>query len=293
MVRVRPITVGSLAGLLIGLVACGPSSDTKPRDRAAAVRPSILLVTLDTTRADAVGPDAVGIETPAFNALVARGRRFRQAWATVPETLPSHASMLTGLYPGGHALRENGRVLGASTPLLAEHLQRAGYRTAAFVSSFALARRFGLSRGFARYDDRTSGLLAERSARETTGFRERAVDTTAQFGNLEMMKALHGVKALPAAPGDALGWMMDVVHWGGQSRPSAPERRALSFEFIGAAETPVEYEVPLVTVGPLPSMATRLWAMASGILMYLQFESALMMRVKGFAERVVRDVKPR
>jgi arylsulfatase A-like enzyme len=77
---------------------CGRSE--KPQSGAAGgppaaapfPRPSILLVTLDTTRADAIGPEAKGVETPAFNALAARGRRFRQAYATVPETLPSHAS---------------------------------------------------------------------------------------------------------------------------------------------------------------------------------------------------------
>ena len=71
---------------------------------AAGPRPSILLVTLDTTRADAIGPDAHGVETPAFNAFAARGRRFTQAYATVPETLPSHTSMMTGLYPAGHGV---------------------------------------------------------------------------------------------------------------------------------------------------------------------------------------------
>ena len=103
-----------------------------------AARPSILLVTLDTTRADAIGPEARGIETPAFNALAARGRRFRQAYATVPETLPSHSSMMTGLYPAGHGVHENARFLDARMPVLAERLKAAGYRTAGFVSSFVL-----------------------------------------------------------------------------------------------------------------------------------------------------------
>src|SRR4029450_4028595 len=73
--------------------------------------PSILLVTLDTTRADAIGPEARGVETPAFDALARRGLRFRQAYAAVPETLPSHSSMMTGLYPAGHGGHENGRFL--------------------------------------------------------------------------------------------------------------------------------------------------------------------------------------
>jgi Tfp pilus assembly protein PilF len=148
---------------------CGTGPKPMPRARESpAVRPSILLVTLDTTRADVIGPDVVGITTPAFNALAARGRRFRQAYATVPETLPSHVSMLTGLYPAGHMIHENGRYVGAGQPVLAERLQHAGYRTAAFVSSFILARRFGLARGFDVYDDEQPAGRSERTARQTT-----------------------------------------------------------------------------------------------------------------------------
>jgi choline-sulfatase len=138
-----------------------------PAPASPSVRPSILLVTLDTTRADAIGPEATGVETPAFNAIAARGRRFRQAYATVPETLPSHSSMMTGLYPAGHGVHENARYLAASVPVLAERLQQAGYRTSAFVSSFVLSRRFGLARGFDVYDD-TLGAANERSSRETS-----------------------------------------------------------------------------------------------------------------------------
>lgn len=146
---------------------CGGATTSEPRRPAA--RPSILLITLDTTRADAIGPEAIGVSTPAFNAIAARGRRFRQAYATVPETLPSHASMLTGLYPAGHGLHENARYFPASQPLVAEQLQQAGYRTAAYVSSFVLARRFGLARGFEVFDDQLGASgTAERSAQATT-----------------------------------------------------------------------------------------------------------------------------
>jgi arylsulfatase A-like enzyme/tetratricopeptide (TPR) repeat protein len=157
---------GPFAPTLLGALlaaACGRA----PQD-ASPPRPSILLVTLDTTRADAMGPGARGVETPAFDALAARGRRFRQAYAAVPETLPSHASMMTGLYPAGHGIHENGRVLPAAHAVLAERLRGLGYRTAAFVSSFVLARRFGLARGFDVYDDATAPGQSERSARETT-----------------------------------------------------------------------------------------------------------------------------
>jgi tetratricopeptide (TPR) repeat protein len=100
--------------------------------------------------------------------LAARGRRFRQAYATVPETLPSHTSMLTGRYPAGHGVHENARAVSSRVPLAAERLRQAGYRTAAFVSSFTLARRFGLARGFDVYDDERPAGRAERTARETT-----------------------------------------------------------------------------------------------------------------------------
>jgi choline-sulfatase len=164
-------------GMALLVAACrgnsAPSSAGSPT--AAAPRPSILLVTLDTTRADVVGPDAIGVETPAFNALAARGLRFRRAYATVPETLPSHTSLMTGLYPAGHAIHENGRSLPAGTPVLAERLHQAGYRTAAFVSSFVLAKQFGLARGFDVYDDDFSKAatssetsVSERSAVKTT-----------------------------------------------------------------------------------------------------------------------------
>ena len=93
---------------------------------------------------------------------------FRQAYATVPETLPSHASILTGLYAAGHGVHENARPLPREHALLAERLQQAGYRTAAFVSSFVLARRFGLARGFSVYDDELPAGQVERSAAETT-----------------------------------------------------------------------------------------------------------------------------
>jgi arylsulfatase A-like enzyme/Tfp pilus assembly protein PilF len=163
----RPLFAILAAALVAG--ACGTRQ--KPEQAAptpAHVLPSILLVTLDTTRADAIGPEAVGIETPAFNAVAARGRRFRQAYATVPETLPSHTSMMTGLYPAGHAIHENGRAVPAAQPVLAERLRKAGYRTTAFTSSFILSRRFGLARGFDLYNDELPAGREERVAAETT-----------------------------------------------------------------------------------------------------------------------------
>jgi arylsulfatase A-like enzyme/thioredoxin-like negative regulator of GroEL len=152
--------------VLIG-VAGTACSKPAPSTPAAQPRPSILLITLDTTRADAIGPDAVGVSTPSFNAITARGRRFRQAYAAVPETLPSHTSMLSGLYPAAHGVHENARIVSDKVPLAAVDLKAAGYRTSAFVSSFVLSRRFGLARGFDVYDDEFASGAAERSAAAT------------------------------------------------------------------------------------------------------------------------------
>lgn len=159
-----------LAGALA--VGCGggeKAADTVWQSTRSTAHPpaSILLITLDTTRFDAIGPGAAGVQTPAFDRLVARGRRFLQAYATVPETLPSHASMLTGLYPAGHGVHENARFLADNHPLATERLAAAGYETSAFVSSFVLSRRFGLARGFTRYDDELPAGQAERPSSAT------------------------------------------------------------------------------------------------------------------------------
>jgi len=98
-----------LAMATAGLIAC-----RKP-EPPAPPPVSILLVTLDTTRADAVTPEVA----PAFNAIAKTARRFDFAYCAVPQTLPSHTSMLTGLYPGGHGLHENGRYLSPAQPLVA------------------------------------------------------------------------------------------------------------------------------------------------------------------------------
>lgn len=148
--------------VLVVIAGCGGSRDRE----SPPPRPWILLVTLDTTRADAVGPGAAA-STPAFTGLAARARVFRQAYATVPETLPSHLSLMTGLYPAGHGVHENGRTVPAAAPLLAERLRQQGYRTSAFVSSFVLASRFGLARGFETYDDRLAPGAVERRSEET------------------------------------------------------------------------------------------------------------------------------
>src|SRR3954470_9447172 len=178
--RVRSSAVNRKLILAVAVIAAASVACHKEAAAPPAVqRPSILFVTLDTTRADAAGPEAVGVTTPSFNALAARGRRFRWAYAAVPQTLPSHTSMLTGLYPAGHGVHENARHASDAQTLISERLHAAGYRTAAFVSSFALAKRFGLARGFDIYDDELPGGRPERTAQETT---DRAIEFLRKSG---------------------------------------------------------------------------------------------------------------
>ncbi len=118
-------------------------------------RPNVLLVTVDTLRADRLGCYGFGLaHTPAVDRLAAEGVRCTDATAPAPITLPAHCSIMTGLYPPAHGVRDNGNyALGPEAVTLAERLQAAGYRTGAFVSAAVLARRYGLDQGFAAYDD--------------------------------------------------------------------------------------------------------------------------------------------
>ncbi len=120
------------------------------------MRPDLLLVTIDTLRADRLGCyGRPGAETPIIDGLAARGVRFDHSVAHQPLTLPSHASILTGLTPLRHGVRDNaGFVLAPGIPTLAEWLTAEGYEAAAFVSGFPVHGRFGLARGFGTYDDR-------------------------------------------------------------------------------------------------------------------------------------------
>jgi choline-sulfatase len=117
---------------------------------------NLLLVTIDTLRADRVGAfgGPPGL-TPNLDRLASEGLRLTRAYSAAPLTLPSHASILTATSPPVHGLRANGLFrLGPSLPTLATVLKGAGYRTGAFVGSFVLDARFGLNRGFDEYDDR-------------------------------------------------------------------------------------------------------------------------------------------
>ena len=140
-----------VAAALVAAASCAPEP---PRAAPGGAPPRVLLVTWDTTRADRIG--CYGREqarTPGLDELAARGVRYANAWTVAPITLPAHATILTGVLPCAHGVRDNGIFqVGAEASLLSEVLQRAGWRTAAFVGSFILDGKFGLAQGFDVYD---------------------------------------------------------------------------------------------------------------------------------------------
>jgi arylsulfatase A-like enzyme/Flp pilus assembly protein TadD len=145
------------AALFLGVVL---ATDFDAAARPAAVdppasRPNVVLLTLDTTRADHLGCYGwTHARTPHLDALARRGLLFERCDTAAPITLPSHATILTGLFPTRHGVRDNGTfVLPAKIETAASRLRAAGYDTAAVVSAVVLARRYGLDRGFRIYDD--------------------------------------------------------------------------------------------------------------------------------------------
>src|SRR5579859_2003187 len=139
------------------------SGQTTPAGKLVARNANLVLITLDTTRADHLscyGPR--GARTPHLDALAARGVRFAHATAQVPLTLPSHACIMTGAYPEVHGLRDmGGFVLAKSNPTIATITQSAGFATAAFVGSLVLGKRLGFANGFDTYDDDMASQGAE------------------------------------------------------------------------------------------------------------------------------------
>lgn len=123
--------------------------------RPGASRPNVLLVTIDTLRADRVGCYGFPLaRTPALDRLAAEGVRCTDVAAVAPITAVSHSSILTGLLPPAHGVRDNGTyTLGPDAVTLAERLRAAGWATHAIVSAVVLDRRYGLDQGFEAYDD--------------------------------------------------------------------------------------------------------------------------------------------
>jgi arylsulfatase A-like enzyme/Tfp pilus assembly protein PilF len=138
-----------------------PATDADARGHIARLSPAagdlnVVVVTLDTTRADRLGCYGFkGIDTPNIDTLAREGVLFEAATATVPLTFPAHASIFTGLLPPHHGVRDNGGFfLEDKETTLAERLKAAGYTTGAFIGAWVLESRWGLAQGFDHYSDK-------------------------------------------------------------------------------------------------------------------------------------------
>src|SRR5688500_15809214 len=153
----KKIAVLAAAALLLvaGAVFWWKRASSPARSNGALRGANVLLITLDTTRADRLG--AYGwtrAETPRLDALAREGILFENCITPTGYTLPSHSSIMTGLYPPRHGVRLNGEsALASGHSTLAERLLERGYATAAFVGAFVLDKRWGLAQGFGHYDD--------------------------------------------------------------------------------------------------------------------------------------------
>lgn len=143
---------------LVAAVSLGlPSGDRAPLTRRVPPH-GVLLVTIDTLRADRLGAYGYTLaRTPVLDALAARGVRFADATAHAPLTHPSHAAIMTGRYPGAFGIRLNGMTpLPPDAHTLAERFRDAGFSTGAIVASVILDEAYGIGQGFQSYDDRIS-----------------------------------------------------------------------------------------------------------------------------------------
>ena len=192
-----------MALVALVLVAAGTAVLWRKRPAPAAPRPrlDVLLVTLDTTRADHIGAYGYAkAKTRHLDRLAAEGVRFAGRHRPAPITLPSHASILTGLLPLRARRAEQRQLLPrpSASRRSPRVLKAGGYRTGAFVSSFILDRRYGLARGFDVYDDQHGGCTAIRWSRCEA---ERRGDRTALALGRMARRAGQAARTRPSSRG--------------------------------------------------------------------------------------------
>jgi arylsulfatase A-like enzyme/Tfp pilus assembly protein PilF len=197
----RPMrrSVHGLVVLAAASVLCATAGCRRAAPAARDPTQNVLLITIDTLRADALGSYGnASASTPVLDRLAAEGVRFERAHASTVVTLPSHATILSGLYPFHHGVRENaGFRFPATAETLATILHVRGYRTGAFVSAFPLDARFGLTRGFDVYDDRfpkgdaTAFRVPERKGSETVAAALQWIRGTAGEANRPWFAWVH------------------------------------------------------------------------------------------------------
>jgi arylsulfatase A-like enzyme len=182
-----------LAGLAAGFLLAAASSSCRGLSHPS---PKVLLITLDTTRADHLGCYGdTGAMTPNLDAFAKEAVRFDQAMTSVPVTLPSHATMFTGVDPPVHGVRYNGMFkLGAQSVTIAERLREAGFQTGAVPAAFPVNAKSGLGQGFAIYRD----LFSEPGADKLKSTESRKAADVTRLG-LEWVRS--------AAKGPFFGWL--------------------------------------------------------------------------------------
>lgn len=217
----RTGTIGLGALVVAGVAALWWTQRTPPYVLTQNADQNILVITIDTLRADALGSYGGQAATPNLDALAARGARFTFAHSHAVVTLPSHTSILTGRLPYEHGMRDNsGFRVKDGTETLATRLKPLGFATGAFVGGFPLTKRFGLTPGFDVYDDQISEMKSD----VTFTLPERRGDEV-------VSRAMEWIRR---TPGKFFGW----VHVFDVHSPYAPPA-----EFAGKHARPYDDEV--------------------------------------------------
>jgi choline-sulfatase len=242
------LAAGCLATVLAGALLTGC--------RRPAARPNVLVITIDTLRADHVGSYGFQLaRTPNLDRLAAEGVRCADAVSAAPITMPSHSTIFTGLFPPAHGVRDNGSyALGDDAVTLAERLKGVGYRTQAIVSAIVLSRRYNLSQGFDGYDDdlwaeddprlfmirsRPGPKTAARAVRWLRSWQRENAATTAANGGKPDVKSVMAAKR-PPAPKPFFLW----VHFFDAHQPYTASPTELSL-----SPTPYDGEIAVADRG--------------------------------------------
>lgn len=245
------------AALALGLALSSPAlrwqvTPARPAPKPGA--PSVVLVTLDTTRADHLGVYGARTATPNLSRLAAEGVLYEAALAPIPVTGPSHTSLMTGLGPWSHGVLLNGIPAPADRETLAERLAAEGYRTGAFVSAYVLNHTIGLSRGFTTYDDDFSSL---KGAEALLG--ARLLAALSRNLNPDLVLERRG----DATIDDAIAWLQE----GDESRPYLLWVHL--FDPHGPYAPPAPYDTAYYEGDPKSPSHTSM-AQVKGVAAYLQ-----------------------
>jgi arylsulfatase A-like enzyme len=200
----RDLSLSSVRGALLACLLLGVlgAPGCRPASRSAQPTSNLVLIVVDTLRADRLGCYGWHEDTsPNIDGLARDGVLFERMLCHVPQTLPSFSSILTGTHPPTHGVRTNGIFsLPGSAVTLAEALRNAGYRTGAFVAGFPLDARFGIDQGFETYGDqmRTVRVHSDRPDNEDwLGHGTDAFETSADLITDDAMRWLEGKDARP------------------------------------------------------------------------------------------------